>query len=81
MTTITLPKELTNKGELVIIPRKEYEEFLSLKKLIPIFKPTRYDLRALGQGRKEIRDGQCVEWRILKYELENLRNQSRRKTT
>lgn len=28
MSTITIPRELTKKGELVIIPRKEYEEFL-----------------------------------------------------
>jgi len=28
MATITIPKELVKKGELVIISRKEYEEFL-----------------------------------------------------
>ena len=81
MTTITIPKELTNKGDLVIIPRKEYEEFLSLKKLIPVFRPTRYDLRTLEQGRKTIREGQYTEWRVLKHELANLRNRPRRKTT
>lgn len=35
MATITIPKELTKKGELVIIPRKEYEEFLRISKIIP----------------------------------------------
>jgi hypothetical protein len=35
MVTITIPKELTKKGELVIIPRKEYEEFLRISKIIP----------------------------------------------
>lgn len=34
MTTLTIPKEMTRKGDLVIIPRKEYEEFLDLKKTI-----------------------------------------------
>ncbi len=29
---ITIPKELIKKGELVLIPRKEYEEFLRLRK-------------------------------------------------
>lgn len=81
MTTITIPKELTNKGELVIIPRREYEEFLSLKKLIPVFKPTRYNIRALEQGRKAIHEGRYTEWRVLKHELANLRNRPRRKTT
>ena len=35
MTTLTIPKEMTRKGDLVIIPRQEYEEFLELKKRIP----------------------------------------------
>ncbi|MBU4369477.1 hypothetical protein KKG58_01805, partial [Patescibacteria group bacterium] len=28
MTTITIPRDLMKKGDLVIIPRREYEEFL-----------------------------------------------------
>jgi len=36
MAIITIPKELTKKGELVIIPRKEYEA------LLRIFKKKRY---------------------------------------
>ncbi len=31
---ITIPKEIFKKGDLVLIPRKEYEEFLKLKKQI-----------------------------------------------
>lgn len=34
MALITIPKEVTKKGDLVIIPRKEYEELLSFKKMI-----------------------------------------------
>jgi len=34
MTPITIPKEITKKGDLIIIPRKEYEELLNLKKMI-----------------------------------------------
>jgi len=30
MTTITIPKKLTKGEELVIIPRKQYEEFLKI---------------------------------------------------
>jgi len=29
---ITIPREMVRKGELVLIPRKEFEEFLKLKK-------------------------------------------------
>lgn len=32
MTTITIPKNLTQRGELVLIPRKEYERFLRVQK-------------------------------------------------
>jgi len=28
MTTITIPKKLTKRGELIVIPRKEYESLL-----------------------------------------------------
>ena len=31
MTTVTIPKKLTQKGDLVIIPRKEYERFLKFQ--------------------------------------------------
>ena len=29
---VTIPKKLLKKGELVILPRKDYEELLSMKK-------------------------------------------------
>ncbi len=29
---ITIPKEIAKKGELVLIPRSEYEEFLKLRR-------------------------------------------------
>lgn len=32
MTTVTIPRKLANKGDLVLIPRKEYEQFLKLQK-------------------------------------------------
>lgn len=34
MDTITIPKNLIKKDDLVIIPRKKYEELLDLKKAI-----------------------------------------------
>jgi len=38
MSTITIPKKLANKGDLIIIPRKEYESLLELhgyKEFVP----------------------------------------------
>lgn len=35
MTTITIPKKLTGRDELVVIPRKEYEKFLHIFKILP----------------------------------------------
>lgn len=35
MTTVTIPKKLTKKGDLVVIPRQEYEKFLHIFKIIP----------------------------------------------
>ncbi len=32
---ITIPKEIAKKGELILIPRKEYEKLLSIFKIIP----------------------------------------------
>ena len=34
MPTITIPRELLKKKELVILPRKKYEEFINLQKLL-----------------------------------------------
>ena len=31
MTTVTIPKKLAQKGDLVVIPRREYEKFLKLQ--------------------------------------------------
>ncbi|MEK7599378.1 MAG: hypothetical protein AAB474_02950 [Patescibacteria group bacterium] len=34
MNTITIPKNLIKNDDLVVIPRKKYEEFLNLEKTI-----------------------------------------------
>ena len=33
METITIPRKLSRKGNLVVIPKKEYEELLKAKKI------------------------------------------------
>lgn len=34
MNTITIPKKITGGEELVIIPRKKYDEFLRLRQIV-----------------------------------------------
>jgi len=81
MTTITISKKITKEKDLVIIPRREYEEFLELKKIIPIVKPTHSELRAITKGRREMQKGHYITWQKLKHELAHSHNQDGRKTT
>ena len=68
MTTITIPKEL--KGDdLIAIPRKEYEELLKLRKLIPMFKLTPSQKRDLEQARKDYKQGKYITLEELEHEL------------
>ncbi len=71
MTTLTIPKKLAGEEELVVIPRKDYEEFLALKKIVRFVKPTKTELRVIARGRKEIREGKYTSWHELKKELAN----------
>ncbi len=68
---ITIPKELSKKGELVIISRSEYEEFLRLKKIIPLVEATSDEKKAIRLGRKEIRGKKYLTLKQLRDELEN----------
>jgi len=70
MKTITLPRELFKEEGLVIIPRSDYEEFLSLKKAIPLVKATFSEKKAIQTGRKEIKDRRYLNLKQLKNELE-----------
>lgn len=67
---IAIPKKLT-KSDLVIIPRQEYEEFLSLKKVIPLINPSLSEKKAIKEGRKEIARKNYLTLKQLKDELEN----------
>jgi hypothetical protein len=69
VVTLTIPKNLIKNNDLVIIPRREYEEFLVLKKTIEIVKPTKSELQAIERGRKEIKKNKYIFWHELKQEL------------
>ena len=46
MITVTIPKKLASKDDLVVIPRKEYEALVALKRLKE-FAPTATQKKAL----------------------------------
>lgn len=71
-TLVTIPKNISKMGELVVLPRKTYEELVGLKKkMVTIFKPTKLESRALERGSKDFKNGNFIEWMKLRDELDN----------
>jgi len=79
MKVVTIPKELANQDELVVIPKKEYEEFLKVMSIIRFVEPDKAEVKALGQGRREIKAGKYTAWKTLKNELAYSRRRSSKK--
>ena len=53
MQTITIPKQLLRRGDLVVIPRKEYEELLHARKIEEFYAELDKDLdRAIASHRR-----------------------------
>ncbi|MEK7618251.1 MAG: hypothetical protein AAB410_03830 [Patescibacteria group bacterium] len=69
MTIQTLIKQAQRSG-LVIIPRREYDELLGLKKSMPTFKPTEKELKIITRGEREFIQGKFKPWSEVKHELE-----------
>ena len=83
MTTITIPKELVKKGDLIIIPRKEYDEFIEWHKFIKSFKtftPTAAEKRIIKRAQENYKKSNFIEWEKLRDELDNSNRLSSRKT-
>ena len=66
---IAIPRELSRQGELVVIPRSDYEEFLRLRKIIPLIELSPSEKKAMQTGRKEIQEGKYTTLKQLKNEL------------
>ena len=65
----------------MLVPKKEYEKLVEFRKSIPTFKPTRSDLKALREARKNYKNGNYIEWSQLKHELENSRRSKSKKSS
>ncbi len=70
MATITIPKKLTKGAEFVAISRGEYEEYLQLRKIIPVMKMSMSQKRDLEQARKDYKKGEYISLEQLERELD-----------
>ena len=61
MRTVIIPKALAQEGELVLIPRKEYEALLRLKK-VREFQPTATQKRALAIAQRNLKKGKTLTY-------------------
>lgn len=68
MSTITIPKKMAQKGDLVVIPREEYEALLEFKK-IGEFEPTTIQKKALANAENNLRKGKSLSYNELAKKL------------
>jgi hypothetical protein len=66
---VTIPKNFAKEGDLVVLPRTEYEEYLRLKQLFRLVKPTKAEKKAIRSGLREIKIGKRYSLQELKNEL------------
>lgn len=68
MNTVTIPKKIAGKDDLIVIPRKEYEALLELKK-IREFTPTAAQKKALARAEVNFRKGKTLSYHELVKKL------------
>ncbi len=69
MNTVTIPKKMASQDDLIVIPRKEYEALLELKK-IREFTPTAAPKKALVRARKNRKSGKYLTMHELRRKLD-----------
>lgn len=76
MATVTIPKELGERKDLVAVPRVAFEEFVAWQKQLKsakTFNPTAADKRALTRARKNRLRGNYLTLNELHRNLERTR--------
>ena len=68
MDTLTIPGKLAQKDDLVVIPRKEYEGLLELKRMKE-FIPTPAQKRALAQAERNFSHKKTLSYNELVKKL------------
>ena len=61
MKAVTIPKALSRQGDLVVIPRREYEQLLRLKK-IREFQPAASHKTALKRAERNLKMGKALSY-------------------
>ncbi|MDP3764797.1 MAG: hypothetical protein Q8Q95_04235 [bacterium] len=61
MSITTILKKLSEKEDLIVVPRGEYEVFLKFKK-IKTFTPTPAHKRALARSIKNLKEGKTLSF-------------------
>ncbi len=70
MVTVTIPKKLAKQGDLVVVPRKEYEELLRLRsKVIPEVPLTAVQKQKLRAARKRLAQSEFLSLDELRKKL------------
>ena len=64
MNTITIPKKIASRDDLIVIPRKEYEALLEFKKFKE-FSPTTSQKKALARAEQNFRKGKTLSYNEL----------------
>ena len=73
MTTLTIPKKLAQKGDLVLVPKKEYAALMGLKK-IREFTPTTAERRALARAHRDFAKGRYLTLEQIRRALDRRRS-------
>ena len=68
MSTITIPKKIAGKDDLVVIPKREYEKLLSLKKITE-FIPTKAQKQALMKAERNLSTRKTLSYHELTAKL------------
>ena len=76
---LTIPKKLAKRGELVILPKKEYEDLL--KRAVPLGRLTVAEKNDLEKARKEMARGDYYTLEELEHELGTTRPRPSKKRT
>ncbi|MAG12705.1 hypothetical protein CL630_02715 [bacterium] len=69
MNIVTIPKKLAGKDDLIVIPRKEYETLLQMKR-IKEFTPTSAEKKALVKAENNFKKGKTLSYNELVKKLE-----------
>ena len=68
MSIITIPKKLAREDDLIVVPRREYQALLALKKFKE-FNPTLVQKKALAKAENNLRKGKTLSYNELVKKL------------